>query len=123
MMEFYPFDYETEVTIRDFGKYHYVCINLPREIEAVLPFKEFPRLRVKGELAGYDFEGAWQPQKGGPRWLMVPKEIQKATGLRVGDKIRVVPAHVDPTAAYHEHFHVVEGDEVVDVWEIDLRGW
>jgi len=43
--------------------------------------------------------------------------------LRVGDRIRVLPAHVDPTVAYHEHLHVVDGDEVVDRWDVDLRGW
>jgi D-serine deaminase-like pyridoxal phosphate-dependent protein len=30
---------------------------------------------------------------------------------------------VDPTVAKHERLHLVRGDEVVDVWEIDLRGW
>jgi D-threonine aldolase len=43
--------------------------------------------------------------------------------LRVGDRIRVLPAHVDPTVAYHEHLHIVDGDEVVDRWDVDLRGW
>jgi len=43
--------------------------------------------------------------------------------LRVGDRIRVLPAHVDPTVAYHEHLHVVDGDEVVERWDVDLRGW
>lgn len=41
----------------------------------------------------------------------------------VGDRIRVWPAHVDPTVAYHETLHVVRGDQVVDHWPIDLRGW
>jgi D-serine deaminase-like pyridoxal phosphate-dependent protein len=41
----------------------------------------------------------------------------------VGDRVRVWPAHVDPTLAYHERLHLVEGDAVVDVWPIDLRGW
>ncbi|MGH2794760.1 MAG: alanine racemase [Actinomycetota bacterium] len=41
----------------------------------------------------------------------------------VGDRIRIVPAHVDPTVAYHERMHVVRGDTVEDVWEVDLRGW
>ena len=40
----------------------------------------------------------------------------------VGDRVRVWPAHVDPTVAYHERFHVVRGDQVVAEWEIDLRG-
>jgi D-serine deaminase-like pyridoxal phosphate-dependent protein len=42
---------------------------------------------------------------------------------RVGDRIRVFPAHVDPTVALHEHLHVVEGDEVLERWAVDLRGW
>lgn len=42
---------------------------------------------------------------------------------RVGDRIRLVPAHVDPTLAYHERLYVVEGDDVVEEWPIDLRGW
>ena len=43
--------------------------------------------------------------------------------LRVGDRVRVVPAHVDPTVALHERLHVVRGDDVVDTWAVDLRGW
>ena len=42
---------------------------------------------------------------------------------RVGDHIRVWPAHVDPTVAYHERMHVAVDDEVTDVWAVDLRGW
>jgi D-serine deaminase-like pyridoxal phosphate-dependent protein len=43
--------------------------------------------------------------------------------VRVGDRVAVLPAHVDPTVAYHDSLHVVDGDEVVDRWEVDLRGW
>lgn len=42
---------------------------------------------------------------------------------KIGDRIHVVPAHVDPTIAYHERMHVVQGDEVVDTWAVDMRGW
>lgn len=41
----------------------------------------------------------------------------------VGDRVRVLPAHVDPTIAYHERLYVVRGEEVVDTWEVDLRNW
>lgn len=41
----------------------------------------------------------------------------------VGDRVRVIPAHVDPTMAMHEAAFVVRGDEVIDRWPIDLRGW
>jgi D-threonine aldolase len=43
--------------------------------------------------------------------------------LRVGDRIRVLPAHIDPTVAYHAHLHVVDGEDVVERWDVDLRGW
>lgn len=43
--------------------------------------------------------------------------------VRVGERIRVLPAHVDPTVAYHERLHLAEGDEVVETWPVDLRGW
>jgi len=43
--------------------------------------------------------------------------------LRVGDRVAVLPAHVDPTVAYHESLYLVDGDEVVERWDVDLRGW
>ncbi|HEY1651419.1 MAG TPA: alanine racemase [Acidimicrobiales bacterium] len=43
--------------------------------------------------------------------------------VRVGDRIQVLPAHIDPTVAYHAHLHVVDGDDVVERWDVDLRGW
>jgi D-serine deaminase-like pyridoxal phosphate-dependent protein len=42
--------------------------------------------------------------------------------LKVGARLRVVANHSCLTAAQHSHYDVVEGDRVVDRWEI-LRGW
>jgi D-serine deaminase-like pyridoxal phosphate-dependent protein len=42
---------------------------------------------------------------------------------RVGERIRVWPAHVDPTVAYHERMHVISGEAVRETWAVDLRGW
>ena len=41
----------------------------------------------------------------------------------VGEHVRVWPAHVDPTVAYHEAMHVVRGEDVLETWPVDLRGW
>jgi D-serine deaminase-like pyridoxal phosphate-dependent protein len=41
----------------------------------------------------------------------------------VGDRVGVLPAHIDPTMACHEAAWVVEAHDVVDRWPIDLRGW
>ena len=43
--------------------------------------------------------------------------------VAVGDLIRVMPAHIDPTVAYHERMHIVRDGEVLETWEVDLRGW
>ncbi len=42
---------------------------------------------------------------------------------KVGDRVRIRPAHVDPTIALHERMHLVDGEDVVDTWAVDLRGW
>jgi D-serine deaminase-like pyridoxal phosphate-dependent protein len=43
--------------------------------------------------------------------------------VAVSDRVRIWPAHIDPTVAYHERMHLSRGDEVVDTWAVDLRGW
>jgi len=58
-------------------------------------------------------------------WFCSDEHITFAPGskLDVGARIRVWPAHIDPTIAYHERLHLASDDHVVDVWEVDLRGW
>lgn len=41
----------------------------------------------------------------------------------VGDRVRLWPGHVDPTVARHERYWLMDGDDVADTWEIDLRHW
>jgi D-serine deaminase-like pyridoxal phosphate-dependent protein len=43
--------------------------------------------------------------------------------VKVGDLLRVLPAHCDPTVALHERMHLVRDDQVLETWEVDLRGW
>lgn len=43
--------------------------------------------------------------------------------FHVGDLVRALPAHVDPTVAMHERLHIVDGEDVVDTLPVDLRGW
>ena len=63
--------------------------------------------------------------EGGRAWFCSDEHLTFAPDakLRVGDRVRVLPAHVDPTVAYHERLFVVRGDDVLDVWPVDLRGW
>ncbi|MFQ5557457.1 MAG: alanine racemase [Acidimicrobiales bacterium] len=41
----------------------------------------------------------------------------------LGDRVRLWPAHVDPTVAKHPSLHLVDGEQVVGEWPIDLRDW
>jgi D-threonine aldolase len=68
----------------------------------------------------------------GDCWFVSDEHITFGTNpdhaVRVGDKVRVLPAHVDPTVAMHERMHVVEGEvaadsKILETWQVDLRGW
>jgi 3-hydroxy-D-aspartate aldolase len=41
----------------------------------------------------------------------------------VGDLVRLVAPHCDPTVNLHDWFHVIDGQHLVDVWPIDARGY
>jgi D-serine deaminase-like pyridoxal phosphate-dependent protein len=62
---------------------------------------------------------------GGTVWFLSDEHVTFApdTPMRVGDRVRVTPAHIDPTMAMHEVAWLLRGDEVIDRWPIDLRGW
>jgi len=49
--------------------------------------------------------------------------FRRSGSVRIGDTVRVWPAHVDPTVAYHDTMWVADGDAVKAAWPIDLRGW
>ena len=63
--------------------------------------------------------------EGGKVWFCSDEHTTFATdhAVGVGQRIRVTPAHVDPTVAYHERIHVVSDDQVIDDWCVDMRGW
>ncbi|HTF51675.1 MAG TPA: alanine racemase [Pseudonocardia sp.] len=48
---------------------------------------------------------------------------ERPGSARVGDRVRVLPAHVDPTVTMHEAMYLVDGDRVLERWPVDLRGW
>jgi D-serine deaminase-like pyridoxal phosphate-dependent protein len=47
-----------------------------------------------------------------------------AIGLaNIGEKLLVRPSHIDPTMAMHSVTWATRFDEVLECWQIDLRGW
>jgi D-threonine aldolase len=63
--------------------------------------------------------------EGSEVWFCSDEHLTMAPGtpMRVGERVRVLPAHIDPTVAYHERLHIVDGDDVIERWDVDLRGW
>lgn len=43
--------------------------------------------------------------------------------MSIGDRVRLLPGHLDPTIARHREMWVVDGEKVVDCWPVDLRHW
>jgi D-serine deaminase-like pyridoxal phosphate-dependent protein len=43
--------------------------------------------------------------------------------MTIGDRIRLIPSHTDPTVNLHDVFYVIDGERVVDIWPIAARGY
>ena len=44
--------------------------------------------------------------------------------LAVGDVVEVMPPHCYQTLVLYSHYHVVQGDKLVDIWPVSARdGW
>jgi D-serine deaminase-like pyridoxal phosphate-dependent protein len=61
--------------------------------------------------------------EGSALWFLSDEHATFSPPRPVGDRVRLIPAHVDPTMAYHERMHICSGEDVIDVWPVDLRGW
>lgn len=106
-----------------------------------LPFRE--ALAVLATIVSVDADGRWavadaglkalgmdhgDPSVDGPGDVFFCSDehttlIAEELPWRVGDRVWLRPAHVDPTIARHETMWVVDADEVVDEWPVDLRHW
>jgi 3-hydroxy-D-aspartate aldolase len=53
---------------------------------------------------------------------MVVNIAEDGSKLHIGDQIRLIPGHVDPTFNLHDWLVCIRGDVVEDVWPISARG-
>jgi D-serine deaminase-like pyridoxal phosphate-dependent protein len=60
---------------------------------------------------------------GGEPMFLSDEHVTFRPPRRVGERAWLIPAHIDPTVACHEWMHVYSGDEVIETWPVDLRGW
>ncbi len=92
MSTFFPHEFEAE--LGEFGvgktrKVWYRVVFLPPDLEEQLPFDEYPRLRVDGEIADVPVNSAWMPTGDGRRYLIVGPEVVRTAGLGIGDSVTV----------------------------------
>jgi len=43
--------------------------------------------------------------------------------VRPGDRIELLPPHIDPTINLHDALYAIDGDRVVEVWPVAARGY
>jgi hypothetical protein len=89
-MSYYTHEFQDVISLQGVGikkVLTYKVLFLPHYFEAELPFKEFPRLRVEGEIADVPVRGAWIPVGDGRRYFIVSPEVKKQTGFDVGDVV------------------------------------
>jgi D-serine deaminase-like pyridoxal phosphate-dependent protein len=48
--------------------------------------------------------------------------IPPESPIEVGDRVRLIPSHIDPTINLHDVMYALKGEEVVEVWPISARG-
>jgi D-serine deaminase-like pyridoxal phosphate-dependent protein len=49
--------------------------------------------------------------------------VPSDSGVKVGDRVQLVPSHIDPTINLHDVFYALEGDTVIGRWPIEARGY
>lgn len=88
------FTHEFDAVISEFGvgktrKVWYRVVFMPATLEGELPFGQYPRLRVDGEIADIPIANAFMPTGDGRRYLIVSPEVMKGASLSLGDTVSV----------------------------------
>ncbi|MEN0109993.1 MAG: YdeI/OmpD-associated family protein [Planctomycetota bacterium] len=126
------FTHEFEATIEQLdaggesspGRLFYSVVWLPERLNADLPLKQHPRLRVDAEVDGRPHHGAFMPVRG--RWyLLLSKKtlaaIRRSDGDRVHVRFRVADQEAVDVPA--ELRHALEADALAQAaWEASTAG-
>jgi D-serine deaminase-like pyridoxal phosphate-dependent protein len=60
---------------------------------------------------------------GGKALFLSDEHVTFTPPRPAGERAWLIPAHIDPTVARHEQMHVYSGEDVIETWPVDLRGW
>lgn len=66
------------------------------------------------------FNNAWAYQAAGDEHGYLTGD--GVENLQIGERVLVVPSHIDTTVALHEVYYVMQTGKLVDIWPIEARG-
>lgn len=98
-MDAYPHAFEGEIVTHDVGseRYLYTVVWLDRALHDVLPLKQYPRLRIEGELGEMPFAASLTPVRGDWYILLSQAKLEEI-GATLGDMVEVRFAIADQDA-------------------------
>jgi D-serine deaminase-like pyridoxal phosphate-dependent protein len=127
------YDLHTQLTEVQAGSYtlmdsHYATLGLPFEQACwvlgtvIARTDEYAVADVGLKAMGMDHGNP--TIDGATTWFLSDEHVTfSGLTVPVGGRVRVTPAHIDPTMAMHEVAWLVQDEDVIDRWPIDLRGW
>lgn len=88
------FTHDFEAPIEKFGvgktrKIWYNVLFLPKSVEANLPFDQYPRLRIEGEIADVPIANAFMPTGDDRFYVIVAPNVLKDADLSLGDVVEM----------------------------------
>ncbi|QPC98135.1 DSD1 family PLP-dependent enzyme [Qipengyuania soli] len=109
-----PFETSLAVDARVVSANHSALVTIDSGFKSLSTDGGSPRV---GKGASPDTVFAFMGDEHG---ALVGPEI--GTRLRPGDPVSLVVPHCDPTVNLYDHYHVVQGDTLVDIWPVSARG-
>ena len=49
-------------------------------------------------------------------------QLNGASGFKLGEKVKLIPGHCDPTVNLYDHFIGIRNERVEAIWPITARG-
>lgn len=88
-MSFYDFCFDAAIEKLPIGNgakvLLYNVVILPDEIARILPFSDFPKLRIIGEIGDHPIRGAWNPIADGRKYFILSQRFLNNAELKIGD--------------------------------------
>lgn len=89
------------------------CVTIDAGLKSLTTDSGLAEARAPGYVYGVlgDEHGSLSWEEGGP-----------APPLRVGDRVEMVPSHIDPTVNLHDVYYAYRNGVIEEIWTVDARG-